>query len=85
MQHITASVFDKATQHYMRPFTAMTGGEAMRLFEDEVRKPGTPFNAHPEDYALFQIATFDDQTGKITAIEPLCLRRAHEIPQQENS
>jgi len=80
-QHVFCSIFDKATQAYMRPFQAPTVGAAMRSFEDDVRNPESPANAHPEDYALFQIATFDDQSGLMQPIEPICLRRAHEINQ----
>ena len=63
----------------MRPFTAQAIGEASRLFEDECKNPETPMHKHPEDYALFQIGTFDQLTGTIKPMEPLCLARAHEV------
>lgn len=78
MKTIICSIYDKATEAYMRPWTAQTEGQAVRMFEDEVLKEGTPVNAHPEDYALFRMGTFDDNKG-VESEEPVCLRRAHEV------
>lgn len=74
------SVFDKATMAYMRPFVALSVGQAVRLFEDEVMTPGSEIAKHAEDYALFKVGTFNDSIGLVEPCEPLCLRRAHEIP-----
>lgn len=84
MKHIICSIYDTATEAYMRPFTAQSSGQAMRMFEDEARRPESEIGKHPEDYALFKIATFDDNRGHIEPIEPICLRRAHEISKQED-
>lgn len=72
------SIFDKATEAYMRPWFAQSDGQAIRMFVDEARKPDTEINQHPEDYALFRIGTFVDTKGEITPEEPKCLARAHE-------
>lgn len=78
MKMVICSIYDKATEAYMRPFTAQTLGQATRMFLDEVNKEGNPINAHPEDYALFHIADFTDNDGLIKSIEVKCLARAHE-------
>lgn len=76
------TVYDKATQAYMRPFVALSTGQAVRMFEDETQAQGSEIGKHPEDYALFKIGTFNDSSGEVAGCEPFCLRRAHEIPRQ---
>lgn len=82
MKHVICSVYDSATEAYMRPFTAQTVGQAVRMFEDEVRAEGNPLSAHPEDYSLFQIGTFNDNTAEMENVVK-CLRRAHEVGRTE--
>lgn len=79
------SVFDKATQAYMRPSFFQSDAQAVRAFIDECRKDETPMYAHPEDYAFFRIGMFEDNTGELTAEEPTCLVRAHEIPKEDGN
>ena len=80
---ITCSIYDQATNAYMRPFMAQTVGQAVREFQNEVLRPESAMGKHKEDYALFQVGTFDDQNGLVEAIEPRCLRRAHEIETEQ--
>jgi hypothetical protein len=84
MKLIICSVYDKAVGAYMRPFFAQSPGQAVRMFVDEVNGD-SPFNKHPEDYALFQIGEFFDNDGKIMAIEPHCLARGHEVKESDNA
>ena len=74
------SVFDKATMAYMRPWSAMSDKQAVRMFEDLVHDDQTDISKHPEDYSLHKIAEFTDHDGRMEPLdEPLCLRRAHEV------
>ena len=79
MKNVICAIYDKAVQAYMRPFTCQTEGQAVRVFEDEVNREGSEFSKHPEDYALFKIADFNDHNAELIPYEPVCLRRAHEI------
>lgn len=40
----------------------------IRSFADEVNRNAedNPYNKHPEDYALYALGTFNDQTGRGT-------------------
>lgn len=38
---------------------------AIRQFGDIVKKEGTRYNVHPEDYDLYYLGDFDDNTGEI--------------------
>lgn len=58
------SVFDSKVGAFQQPFFARTAGEAVRMFEDAVKKPDSGFFAHPGDYSLFDLGSFDDSTGK---------------------
>lgn len=59
------SVFDSAVGAYMQPFFARTRGEAIRMFTDACQDEKGRFIAHPQDYELYEIASWDDASGKI--------------------
>ncbi len=67
---IIVSVYDKAVGCFNNPISAMSRGEAMRSFGDEAANPQTPIAKHPEDFILFEIATFNPSSGEILPIEP---------------
>ena len=67
-KHIIVAVRDRQLNAYMRPFTAQTRGQAIRSFRDEVNRQGSELNTHPEDYELYQLGTFDEETGVISDI-----------------
>lgn len=68
---------DRATEAFARPFYVHRPAEAIRSFADEVsRKPdpgqANPLYAHPSDFELWQLATFDDNSGSfVPALERL--------------
>lgn len=63
MKLIVCSIKDSALEAYMRPFFVPTSGMAVRAFTDEVNKAGSEMGAHRGDYVLFEIATFDEDSG----------------------
>jgi len=71
MIQIVVSIFDRATGLYSRPVYVPSTGAAMRSFTDEINdpRPDNQLNKHPDDYDLFQIATWDDNTGQYTQLE----------------
>lgn len=76
MNLIVCSVRDSAVNAFMQPFFVHAVGMAVRSFGDEVRKDGTGLNAHPEDYALYELGVFDDSNGSVTMLpEPRQLAR----------
>ena len=78
MKLLMFSVYDTATQAYMRPFYAQTQKLAERMFDDLVMDQNQEVFRHPEDYSLFQVGEFDDSTGGIVSINPKGIVRAHE-------
>lgn len=76
------SVYDSATNAYMRPFCFQTDGQALRSFGDEAVRADSEISKHPEDYSLFRIGSFDDAEGELIGCAPHCLARAHELAAQ---
>lgn len=64
---IICAVRDSAMNAFMRPFVVPAVGMAIRSFSDEVNRvaEGNALNAHPEDYELYSIGTFDEETGAV--------------------
>lgn len=57
------SIYDSKAVSFLPPWNESTAGTALRKFKDAVVREGTDFNKWPEDYTLFEIGEFDDQTG----------------------
>lgn len=66
--HVCA-VRDSAADAFGRPFVVPTLGLATRSFIDEVANPQSAFHSHPGDYTLFELGSFDDNTGKFESLE----------------
>lgn len=79
MKTIIVSVWDRCTQAYMKPAFALTEGQAVRSFTDEVQRVGGEMNIHPEDYQLFKVGEWTDHKGEIVGVTPQCLAKAHEV------
>lgn len=82
MKMFVIAVRDGAVQSFMQPSFCNHTGAAVRAFIDHCRDPQTDFHKHPEDYELYQVGEFDDQTGKFTDADPIRLSRAvdHVVP-----
>ena len=80
---LIVSVFDTAVQAHGRPMFVPTKGAAMRSFTDEVNRKAddNPMWAHPEDYELYDLGTFDDARGRISGNSdgPVLIARAKDV------
>lgn len=62
------SIRDCKAEANLLPFCMRSRGEATRAFGDACKKnDGSPLATHPEDFFLFEIGSFDEQTGLIDA------------------
>ena len=79
------SIFDSAAKAYMSPFFMHNNGLAIRAFSDQVNsEKENQISKHPEQFTLFQIATYDDSTGKLEAVEtPKPLGKGNEYKEQQ--
>lgn len=58
--------YDSKAESYSRPFFDQNLGSVRRAFSDIANDPQHPIGQHPEDYTLFEIGEYDDQTGQST-------------------
>lgn len=59
------SIRDSKGAIYNQPMFARSHGEAERAFQTEAQNTNSMINKFPEDFDLFFIGTYDDQTGKV--------------------
>lgn len=64
MQLKIFSIRDTKTEIYNRPFYCLTNGEAERNFRDIANDDKSKISQHPEDYDLYYLGEFDDNSGK---------------------
>jgi len=64
------SVRDRAADVFGRPFFTASIGSAIRSFSDHLNgKDDSEMVKHPEDFDLFHLAVFDDETGSFENLE----------------
>jgi hypothetical protein len=70
--HVFA-VYDVKAGYYATPFMLRSQGEALRGFQNECNNPQSMLNSHPADFELFQLGTFDQDSGGIEPMTPFSL------------
>jgi hypothetical protein len=73
------AIFDSAAGVYMRPFFAQANGLATRMFSDLACDAEHDVGKHPEDYSVYIIGEYDDQTGELKPVQKECLATAEEL------
>lgn len=70
MKFTLVAVKDNAVESFQPVNTVRARGEALRGFIDAVNNPqNQQLHAHPEDFDLYVIGYFDDQTGILERVE----------------
>lgn len=64
------SIRDTKAEAWTSPMFFQSNAQAVRSFGDAVKDRSSDFGKHPEDYHLFWVGEFDDQTGKLEAMVP---------------
>jgi len=72
---IICTVKDRAADAFGRPMFVPSTGVAIRSFTDEVNRSDSENNLynHPDDFDLYDLGVFDDQTGMFSL---------HDVPRQ---
>lgn len=65
--HKIVAVRDIQIEEFSRPFTVPAVGGAIRSFSDEINRADreNPMHQHPADYHLYELGSFDTETGEI--------------------
>lgn len=59
------TIYDVASGAYMRPFFSQADGQAIRGFKDIATDADHEVGKHPEDYTLYRVGSWNDNTGKL--------------------
>lgn len=59
------AIYDNKAEAFMQPFYATTVGLALRIFADNVSNPESILHKNPNDFVIYEIGEFDDQTGEV--------------------
>lgn len=64
------AIRDVKMNAFSRPWFVPTIGVAVRSFGDECKRDAAdnPMWSHPEDFELFHIGMFDEETGKLESL-----------------
>lgn len=69
MIKLMVSVRDVKAKIFHNPFYANSEGFAFRAISDEIKRggEGNLLADHPEDFQLWQVGLFDDESGQVVA------------------
>lgn len=72
MRYIVVAVRDRAADAYGVPVFVASLGQGIRSFSDEVNRDaeGNAMAAHPDDFDLYSLGTYDDATGNFECSIP---------------
>jgi hypothetical protein len=67
------AVRDRATVQFGTPMFLVSDGQAIRSFGDEVNRKSADnnLNAHPEDFDLYKLGSYDTETGLFVCSVPV--------------
>ena len=76
-------IYDAKVEAYLQPFYARTNGEALRMWEQSVNDEKTQFYRHPQDFALYGTAEYNEDNGRFEQYDTMVpLGLAIEIKKQ---
>lgn len=66
------AIRDRAADIFGQPMFFGTLGAAIRAFGDEVKTPreNNNLNKHPDDFDLYHIANYNEETGEFEVMRP---------------
>jgi len=70
MIYPTFSIFDSTSREFAPPYALLNVALAKRSFAMAAAQPGTPINSFPTDFILYEVGTFDNETGEMNSIIP---------------
>lgn len=70
------SIKDSKAEVYNPPFFKPTHGEAERTFRELANDEKTNVNKYPEDFSLWYVGNYNEQTGILEPKEPTHLHNA---------
>lgn len=86
MKTIIVAVKDLSIPAFMQPTAVRAAGQAIRGFQDEAnrRAQENPVYNHPQDFELWQLASFDEENGQFENDQRLLIRGVDAKKTDEN-
>lgn len=72
-------IYDIKAESYLPPFTAMNDAMALRMVATAANDESSTFHQHAEDYSLWRIGSFDQNSGMIEPDVGNCLAKAFDL------
>nr|QJB18987.1 MAG: nonstructural protein [Microvirus sp.] len=69
MEHKVYSIRDAKGEIFHTPFYSKTHGEAERNFNQLVNDNKSTVSQFPDDYDLYYLGTYNDQTGLVSSLD----------------
>lgn len=76
MKLIVVAIRDYVQDEFLNLWTAPNIGSAIRAFSLAVKEGDTPMSKSPKDFELFQLGTWDKETGELTSEKQILLAQA---------
>lgn len=74
------SIRDSKAEVFNTPFFQKTHGEAERSFKQLIQDEKSMLSKYPEDYDLYYLGEYDDNTGKLVTLDtPQHLHKAIQL------
>lgn len=68
MKKVICSIHDAAAGSFSAPVVFPSIGVAVRQFGEECSREGSQLKAHPSDFTLHNIGSFDDETAQVEQV-----------------
>lgn len=65
MQTRMYSIYDLRSGHYNPPFVETHQAYAQRRMEDSIKNPDSRMSKEPENFCLYEIGVFKEETGRV--------------------
>lgn len=74
------AIHDSKSGLYTQPLFFQAVAQAIRSFGDAVNDEKSDYHRHPEDYSLWHLGTYDDNTGALLPLNvPTVLVKANDV------
>jgi len=83
MIYVLVTVKDRGIEAYQPLMAVRAEGQAIRGFMDAIANPNNAdIHKHPDDFDLYSLGTFNDETGEIIPHSPKKIADGKQLSQQ---
>ncbi len=65
------AIFDSAAGVFTAPTIDISDASAVRAFQQAIANSGSIMNFKPDDFSLYQVGTFDVESGRVESFSPI--------------